>query len=80
MPISKSFYPMNITLLASGIKIEDIGLGRSGLDCPGVPSVITGVCKSKDPSSAGMSQRNCRENWTPPTFSGFQNGGRGVES
>lgn len=80
MSISNSFYPMTITLLASGIMIEDIGLGRSGLDYPSVPSVNTGACQSKDPSAAGMSQRNCRENWTPPTFSGFQNGGRGQES
>lgn len=80
MPISKSFCPMNITVLASGIKIEDIGLGRSGLDYPGVPSINTGACKSKDPSAAGVSQRNRRENWTPPPFSGFQNGGRGQES
>lgn len=32
---------MNITVLASGIKIEDLGLGGSGLDYPGVPSIKT---------------------------------------
>lgn len=46
MPISKSFYPINITLLANRMKIEDIGLGRSGLDYPSVPCLNTGAFKS----------------------------------